>query len=115
MKKELTRKQAYLYFAFCVLMEQFGNFALNYTDGFTNPVPTLFCVFFYALSFIFFGISLKHLNMGLAYAIWTGVSVIFLAAVSVSVFHQQLTVHDYIGLAIILVGVIGMNLWGTEE
>lgn len=112
MKKKTKAK---LQFLAAVVLELIGNFIISYTEGFTNPGPSILCFLIYSASAVFFGFSLKEINLGIAYAVWSGVGIIFLAIVSVVWFHLPLKTADIIGLIMITVGVIGMDLFGTKE
>ena len=110
----MKKAKAKIMFLIAVLLELIGNFIISYTDGFTNPGPSVICFLIYAASAVFFGFSLKELNLGIAYAVWSGVGIIFLAIVSVAWFHLPLTPADIIGLIMITIGVVGMDLFGEK-
>lgn len=105
--------KAKLQFLIAMILELIGNFVLSYTEGFTNPVPSVICFLIYAASAVFFGFSLKEINLGIAYAVWSGIGIVFLAIVSVFWFKLPLTKADIIGLIMIIIGVVGMDLFGT--
>ena len=114
-KKEMSKRTAYIYFAICVLLEQVGNYYISFSEGYTVLYPTVMSCIALALCFFFFGKSLKVINLAIAYAVWTGVSIIFLAILSVTLLGAHLNIHDFIGMGIILVAVIVMNLKGEAE
>jgi len=60
-------------------------------------------------------ISLKKLDVGITYAIWSGVGIIGAAIGGVIFFDQQLSRMTIIGMAIIIVGVVVMNLGGASH
>ena len=111
----MKKAKAKLLFLIAMLLELVGNFIISYTDGFTNPVPSVICFLIYSASAVFFGFSLKEINLGIAYAVWSGVGIIFLAIVSVAWFHLPLTKADIIGLIMIIIGVVGMDLYGSKD
>ncbi|MBR0456120.1 MAG: multidrug efflux SMR transporter [Firmicutes bacterium] len=111
----MKKTKAKILFLIAVLLELIGNFIISYTDGFTNPVPSVICFLIYSASAVFFGFSLKEINLGIAYAVWSGVGIVFLAIVSVAWFHLPLTKADIIGLIMIIIGVVGMDLYGSKD
>lgn len=111
----MKKTKAKILFLIAVLLELVGNFIISYTDGFTNPVPSVICFLIYSASAVFFGFSLKEINLGIAYAVWSGVGIVFLAIVSVAWFHLPLTKADIIGLIMIIIGVVGMDLYGSKD
>lgn len=112
---KMTKTKANIYFIVCVLFELAGNFLINFTDGYTILWPTIGCMALYAACFFCFGKALEILNLGIAYAVWAGVSIVFLAIVSVLVLHQHLNRADVIGIVIIMIGVVGINLKGSAD
>ena len=111
----MKKTKAKILFLLAVLLELIGNFVISYTDGFTDPVPSVICFLIYSFSAFLFGFSLKEINLGIAYAVWSGVGIVFLAIVSVAWFHLPLTKVDIIGLIMIIIGVVGMDLFGSKE
>ena len=111
----MKKTKAKLLFLIAVLLELIGNFIISYTDGFTDPVPSVICFLIYSASAVFFGFSLKEINLGIAYAVWSGIGIVFLAIVSVTWFHLPLTKADIIGLIMIIIGVVGVDLYGTKD
>ncbi|MDO4392863.1 MAG: multidrug efflux SMR transporter [Bacillota bacterium] len=111
----MNKKKAKILFLIAVLFELMGNFLISYTEGFTVLLPSIACIVVYGISATLFGFSLKEINLGIAYAVWSGVGIVFLAIVSVTWFKLPLTTPDIIGLIMITVGVIGMDLFGTPS
>ena len=60
-------------------------------------------------------ISLKKLEVGITYAIWSGVGIMGAAIGGALFFNQSLSKLNVIGMAIIIVGVVVMNLGGTAH
>lgn len=111
----MKKTKAKVLFLIAVLLELIGNFLISYTEGFTVLLPSVVCFLIYSLSAVFFGFSLKEINLGIAYAVWSGVGIVFLAIVSVFWFRLPLTIPDIIGLVMITIGVVGMDLFGAAE
>ena len=111
----MRKTKAKILFLIAVVLELIGNFIISYTEGFTVPGPSIVCFLIYSASAVFFGFSLKEINLGIAYAVWSGVGIIFLAIVSVAWFHLSLKTADIIGLIMITIGVVGMDLFGAKE
>jgi small multidrug resistance pump len=67
----------------------------------------------YVIAFSLMAISLKKLEVGITYAIWSGVGIMGAAIGGAIFFDQQLSRLNIIGMAIIIVGVVVMNLGGV--
>ena len=69
----------------------------------------------YVATFIFLTLAVKTLDLGLAYAIWAGVSVAGVAVCGVMLFNEPMNAYRVIGIAAIIVGVLVLNLKGGVE
>ncbi|MBQ9014604.1 MAG: multidrug efflux SMR transporter [Firmicutes bacterium] len=113
--KPMTKKTAYFYFVLCIFFEQIGNLFISFTDGFTVLLPSLACLLFYGLCYACFAKSLKVINLAIGFAVWSGVSIIVIACIDMLILHAHLNWADFVGMAIIIVGIVGMNLNGSQE
>jgi small multidrug resistance pump len=93
-----------------IVFEVIGTSLLKQADGFTRLWPTLGTVVSYAATFYFLGLALKVVPMGLAYAIWSGLGIVLIALIGLVVFDQKLDLWAVLGLALILAGVIVINV-----
>ena len=66
----------------------------------------LFCIAFYLLSQV-----IKVIPLGIAYAIWAGVGIVLTAIVGYVIFKQVLDLPAFIGIALIISGVVVINLF----
>jgi len=109
-RKPMSKRAAWGYFIACILLEQIGIVFMNASDGLTNPLPSVLCMITFGLSYALFGKCLKVINLAVGFAVWSGVAVIFTAFLSVAVNHHPLNTFDVIGLALVIIGIVGMNL-----
>ncbi len=93
------------------MAEVIGTSALKASDGFTRPGPGLLVVAGYATAFYFLAVTLKHVPVGIAYAVWSGAGTVLIALVGVWVFRQRLDLAGIIGIALIVAGVLVLNLF----
>lgn len=102
---------AYFFLALAIASEVTGSAFLQRSEQFSKLVPTIVMVVFYVASFFFLSQALKVLPLGVAYAIWGGLGIVLTALVSVFVFRQALDLAAIIGIALIVAGVIVMNVF----
>jgi len=98
-----------------ILAEVVGTLCLKWSHGFARLWPTVGMVVLYIATFVFLTLTAKTLDLGLAYAIWAGVSVAAVAACSVILFREPMNAYRIIGTVAIIVGVIVLNLKGGVE
>lgn len=101
----------WIYLAIAIVSEVVATSALKSAEGFTRFVPSALVVVGYALAFFFLSLTLRTIPLGVAYAIWAGVGVALVALVGWVVYHQSLDIAALIGIALIVSGVIVLNLF----
>ena len=105
----------YLFLAFAVLAETIGTTALQASQQFTRMVPTAITVVAYAAAFYLLGIALKHFPVGIAYAIWSGLGIVFIAVIGLAVFGQKLDLPAILGMGMILAGILVIHLFSNTS
>lgn len=101
----------WIFLAAAIVSEVIGTSALKSADGFTRPWPSVVVVIGYGLAFYFLSLTLKTLPVGVAYAIWSGIGIVLIALIA-WVFHgQKLDLPAILGMALIVAGVIVLNLF----
>jgi small multidrug resistance pump len=101
----------WLYLALAILAEVAATSALKSTNRFTRLGPSLVVVAGYGVAFVFLSLTLRTIPVGVAYAIWSGVGIVLIAIVAYVLHHQTLDAAAVIGIALILAGVIVINLF----
>jgi small multidrug resistance pump len=87
---------------------------LKATEGFTRLWPSVVVVICYETAFILMSLSMKKIPIGIVYAIWAGVGVALITLVAWLVLGQALDAPALAGLALILTGVIVINLYSKS-
>ena len=106
-----SQHMQWIYLAIAIVSEVVATSALKAAEGFTRFVPSVLVVVGYALAFYFLSLTLRIIPLGVAYAIWAGVGVALVALVGWVVYHQSLDIPALIGIALIVSGVIVLNLF----
>ena len=101
--------QGKIFLILAVIFELVGEVLLKYSEGCTVLWATISCACILFLCFVCYAKAIVNFNLGIAYALWSGIGILFLAAVSVAVFHQALSIIDVIGLSLIVIGILLMN------
>lgn len=100
----------YLYLILAVLFETIGTTALQASQQFTRAGPTIVVVLAYGMAFFLLGLTLKYMPVGVVYAIWSGLGIVFIACIGFVVFGQRLDLPAIIGLGLILSGILVIHL-----
>ncbi|MFC7154534.1 quaternary ammonium compound efflux SMR transporter SugE [Halomarina halobia] len=83
---------------------------LEFTDGFSRPVPTALTVAAMAVSMLLLARAVETLPIGTAYAVWTGIGAVGTAVAGVYLFGEPRSVSRFAFIALIVVGVSGLKL-----
>jgi len=104
----------YTYLIVAIAFEVVGTSALKASDGFSKLWPSIISVTSYGLAIFLLSLTLRTLPTGIAYAIWSGVGIIFISAVGWVWFKQPLDTAAIIGLGMIIAGVVIVNVFSTS-
>jgi len=103
--------QQWMFLAVAIVSEVIATSALKASEGFTRLWPSLIVVIGYLSAFYFLSLTLRTMPIGVAYAIWSGVGVALIALIAWVFFGQTLDVPAIIGLALIVAGVVVLNVF----
>jgi small multidrug resistance pump len=93
-----------------ICMEVCGTTCLKLSDGLSKWLPSVLIFVFYGLSFTMMAFAVKKLDLSLTYAIWSGVGTFLIALIGFFWFKEQFTLLKAFSMALVIVGVIGLNL-----
>jgi small multidrug resistance pump len=105
----------WLYLTLAILFEVAGTTCMKISAGFTRPAVVLYMAGFYIMCFFFLTLALKKLEIGVAYAIWSGIGVALIASIGTLCFREPMTALKCFGLIAIIIGVVALNLSGTPR
>lgn len=101
----------YVLLILAVAAETVGTTALQASQQFTRPLPSVVVVAGYGVAFYLLSLVLASIPVGVAYAIWSGLGIVFIAVIGFVVFGQRLDAPALIGIAMILGGILTINLF----
>ena len=104
----------HLFLLGAIVAEVVATSALKASEGFTRWGPTALVVVGYALAFWLLSLTLRTIPVGIAYATWSGLGIVLIAAVGWVAFGQKLDLWAMLGMALIVAGVLIMNLLSTS-
>ena len=87
-----------------------GTTAMKLSEGFTKTLPSVAMTLFYILSLAMLTLTLKKIDVGVAYAIWSGVGTALIAGIGVVLFGESLTPLKIASIVLIILGVVGLQL-----
>lgn len=106
--------KAFIYLFFAIIVEICATTALKTSEQFTKFIPTIIAIVGYVISFYLLSLTLKSIPMGIAYAIWSGAGIVLISIVGYFAFKQHLDLPAIIGLALIVLGVVIINVFSKS-
>lgn len=101
----------YIALGIAIALEVVGTSALQASRQFTRTVPTIVMAVSYLSAFYFLSLALRTIPVGIAYAIWSGLGIVLISIVGLVVFKQKLDLPAVLGLAMIVGGVVVVNVF----
>ena len=106
---------SYLFLALAVVLGVTSNSFAKSAEGFTLLFPTIITgitivMCMYALSMV-----MKNIPMGITYASFAGLTIIATVIVGIFRFNQIPNLYSLIGLALIIAGVVMVNMLGSVD
>jgi small multidrug resistance pump len=105
---------AWLLVAASVVAEVGGTVALKYSDGFSKVFPSGAAATCYGLAIWLMALAMRHLDMGITYAVWAASGTAATALVGIALFGEQLGTVKALGLVCVVGGVVMLNVGGSR-
>jgi small multidrug resistance pump len=106
---------SWLFLTIAIVMEVCGTTCMKLSDGFSKLTPSVLIWVFYGISFVAFVFALKRIDVSFAYAIWAGLGVLLISAVGILWFREPAGILRLASIGLIMIGVVGLNLTGTNH
>ena len=100
----------YVYLGIAIICEVIATTAMKQSEGFTRLWPGVVTAAGYIVAFYCLSLTLRTIPTGIAYAIWSGVGIVLVSAVAYFWQGQKLDAPALIGMAMIVGGVLVINL-----
>ncbi|MER9159735.1 SMR family transporter [Mesorhizobium sp. M0715] len=101
---------AYAILALAIVGEVIATSAMKASEGITRLGPSMLVLLGYATAFFFLSQVLDRIPVGVAYAVWAGGGIVLVALVAWIVYGQRPDVKGFVGMGLILAGVLVLNL-----
>ena len=102
----------YIVLIFAVILGTAANGFAKSADGFTSLMPSLFTAITIVGCMFTLSIVMKTIPVGITYASFAGLCIIATTIIGIFKFNQMPDLYTIIGLALIISGVLIVNLLG---
>ena len=83
---------------------------LKLSEGFTKPVPSILFLLFAGLSFYLLTRAMRDIDLGTAYAVWTGIGAFGTAIIGMAFFKDPATTARIVLLLVLIGAIVGLKL-----
>ncbi|WP_415914410.1 DMT family transporter [Paraburkholderia sp. J67] len=105
----------WLLLAIAIVAEVIATSALRASNGFSRLVPSAIVIAGYGVSFYCLSLTLKTLPVGIVYAVWSGVGIVLITLVAMTLYKQIPDLPAMLGLGLIVAGVLVLNLFSKMQ
>jgi len=88
---------------------------LKYTEGFSKLWPSVFTIVCMIISMGLLAYAVKHLPIGTAYAIWTGIGAVGTAILGIILFNESKELIRVFFIFLIVVGIVGLKVFSGQS
>lgn len=101
---------SWLFLLASILFEVFGMLLFKFANGFKNIPFTTGAIACFSMSFWLMSFSLKHIELGISYAVWAAASTALVALAGMAFYNESMDLFKLTGILLITVGVVLLNL-----
>ena len=105
----------WIYLLSAILLEVSGTMSMKLSEGLTKTIPSILIFVFYGLSLSLLTLALKSIPVSIAYAIWSGIGTALIAVIGFTFFQESFSALKWLGIGLIIIGVVLINLKGTSH
>ncbi|MGL5044390.1 quaternary ammonium compound efflux SMR transporter SugE [Plesiomonas sp.] len=101
---------AWVYLIIAGLLEVCWALALKASEGFSKPLPNVIFAVTITGSMVLLALAMRHLPVGSAYAIWTGIGAVGTAIVGIVLLGESASALRIASLVLIMLGILGLKI-----
>jgi len=101
---------AYIFLVLAIAFEVLSTSFLKDTNGFTKLYPSLVVIVALCICLFLMSHSMKFIPVGIVYASWAGLGIVAITIIAVIKYNQMPNIPTMIGIALIVIGVVVVNL-----
>ena len=100
----------YFWLTFIGIFDLLATLSARYWSATKNPWFMVATVVFFSLAGVFFAFSLQFKEVAIANIFWISISILTVTIAGYFLFHEPITALQAIGMAILVIGLIIVNL-----
>lgn len=93
-----------------IIFELISTTSMKLSFGFTKIKYSIIAAIFLLLSTTCLGLTIKKMQVSIAYALWSGIGIMLIVVFDLYFFKERLGTEKIIGIALIVIGIVVLNL-----
>ena len=111
----MTNLSGYIYLLLTIILGIVSNGFLKSTNGFTNIIPTIFCIITIVMAIFCLAKAMSVIPVGFTYATYGGLTITAVTLFGVFKYNQVPNMYGIVGIVLIIIGVILLNTLGKTN
>jgi len=107
--------QYWFFLISAILLEVAGTTAMKFSEGFTKIIPSVLVAVLFLSSLAMLTLALKKFEIGMAYAIWSGLGTALITVLGIYLFNETANLMKFLSITLIIAGVVGLHLSGAKH
>ena len=93
-----------------IVPEVVGTILSKQANGFRNLPASALMVICYCLSLSGLTFAMKTIDMSIAYSVWTGCSILAIAILDFSIYHETMSFAKGLSTVLLVTGLVGLSM-----
>ncbi|MFD2923949.1 DMT family transporter [Halobacillus naozhouensis] len=100
----------YILLTISLIFAVLGNTSVKLSQGFYKRMPSFGSFLFYGFCIYFLTLSVQHIEVSIAYAIWSGVTIAATTLIGILFFNESINKRKVSSVLLIIAGVLVLHL-----
>jgi small multidrug resistance pump len=105
----------WMFLTVAIVLEVAGTISMKLSHGFSQTLPSALIFLFYGASFTCLNFALRTIDVSVAYAIWSALGLILVAAIGILVLRESASALKLASIVLIVAGVAGLYAGGAQR
>lgn len=101
---------SWIYILVAIILEVVATSCMKLSEGFSKILPSILMFVFYGLCFTILTLTLKKLELGVVYAVWSGLGTVLITAIGIFWLNESASPAKIGAILLIIVGVVILKL-----
>ena len=101
---------SWIYIGLAIILEVVATSCMKLSEGFSKILPSILMFVFYGLCFTIMTLALKKMELGVVYAVWSGLGTVLITAIGIFWLNESASPVKIGAILLIIIGVVILKL-----